>query len=192
MTNIVTLDIFGLGYAGQIWWPTMEVELTKKSPQDTAGAALHTWNCDWRWKTRTKLNWWNRWCILSFSKQRPTLSFLVFLLSVLCHDFYDISPPKKSPSHLYFQCAIHVWAASSGFLWVMPNGPLVHAMFLFSPPVMLRHCVVSLWSCFASLLLGLCFPVSFVSKNWKKINPTSDSWKIWRLLICSYPHIACN
>lgn len=29
MTNIVTLDIFGPDYAGQIRWPIMQVELTK-------------------------------------------------------------------------------------------------------------------------------------------------------------------
>lgn len=43
MTNIVTLDIFGLGCAGQIRWPTMQVELTK-IPRNTTGAALHTQN----------------------------------------------------------------------------------------------------------------------------------------------------
>lgn len=115
MTNIVTLDIFGLGYAGQIWWPTMEVELTKKSPQDTAGVALHTRNCDWRWKRRTKLSWWNRWCKLSFSKQRPTffsyLSFVCIVLWLLWH-----KSPQKSPSHpllpvlySYMSCFLRIY-----------------------------------------------------------------------------------
>lgn len=44
MTNIVTLDIFGLRYAGQIRWPTMQVKLTQnplKILQDQQSTHTH-------------------------------------------------------------------------------------------------------------------------------------------------------